>query len=444
RAEAVSWPVSISNELAVGITPVGPRTLRLGPARTAFADVISACPPSTLSAVASTGAAGVTGVPTIEAWNRVRFRFDGLGPFVYSVTVRSCEGSVDGTLDAAERGRQRHPIPTLATGPHSGHSPLGKAVQLVAHGTRGCVVTDAGELGCFKRVYRRTDLQRPRLLASWLDLGKLASPGTTAQIAGVGPSWCARAVDGEVWCWGDSGYGMFGDNRRHVDANAPAHVPLPSRAIDLAVSGQHACARVETGAVLCWGWNGYGQLGLGERNELVTVPREVPGFRGATMLALSRTSTCAVLAGGDVACAGRDKFAEIGVGPRWDRAGGAHAASGARRRGQGSAGDRGHRDVRRRRHRSSPHLGSGAGTATRARQLRATRRNHRVQRRHRLGVATNHHRSVARALGSNTAILGLEPRDHGSTVARYRSRSPPRFEMKTNSQPFAESAGSAS
>jgi len=315
RAEAVSWPVSISNELAVGITPVGPRTLRLGPARTAFAEVISACPPSTLSAVASAGGAGVTGVPTIEAWNRVRFRFEGLGPFIYSVTVRSCEGSVDGTLDAAERGGERHPIPTLATVPHSGQSPVGKAVQLVAHGTRGCVVTDAGEIGCFKRVYRRTDLQPPRLLASWLDLGKLASPGTTAQVAGVGPSWCARDVDGEVWCWGDSGYGMFGDNRRHVDANAPVHVPLPSRAIDLAVSGQHACARVETGAVLCWGWNGYGQLGLGERNESVTVPREVPGFRGATMLALSRTSTCAVLAGGDVACAGRDKFAEIGVGP---------------------------------------------------------------------------------------------------------------------------------
>ncbi|CAN5718499.1 hypothetical protein BH11MYX1_BH11MYX1_42950 [soil metagenome] len=319
RAEAVNWPVSISSisseKLAVGITAVGPRTIRLGPARTAFVDVISACPPSTLSAVASAGAAGATGAPTIQAWNRVRFRFDGLGPFSYGVTVDSCEGRIDGMLDVAEHEGERHPISTLETVTHASPAPIGKPVQLVAASTRGCVVTDAGELGCFQRVYQRTDLQPPRLLASWLDRGKLGSPGTTAQIAGVGPSWCARTIDGEAWCWGDSAYGMFGDNRRHVDANAAVRVPLPSRAIDLAVSGQHACARVETGAVLCWGWNGYGQLGLGERKELVTVPRDVPGFRGATMLALSRTSTCAVLAGGDVACAGRDKFAEIGVGP---------------------------------------------------------------------------------------------------------------------------------
>jgi len=188
RAEAVSWPVSVyaDDPLGVGITPVGPRTVRLGPPRTAFADVISNCLPSTLSAIASAGAASATSAPTIEAWNRVRFRFEGLGPFTYRVTVRSCDGTSDHTLDAAERGVERRL--TWATAPHPGHSPAGNAVQLVAHATRGCVVTDVGELGCFESVYRRTDLQPPRLLASWLDLGKLASPGTTAQIAGVGPS----------------------------------------------------------------------------------------------------------------------------------------------------------------------------------------------------------------------------------------------------------------
>ncbi len=63
-------------------------------------------------------------------------------------------------------------------------------------------------------------------------------------------------------CWGDNSVGQIG-NDSMVQANVPANVVGLSDAIAVSVGHLHSCAVRQTGAVVCWGAGGGGQLGDG-------------------------------------------------------------------------------------------------------------------------------------------------------------------------------------
>jgi alpha-tubulin suppressor-like RCC1 family protein len=119
---------------------------------------------------------------------------------------------------------------------------------------------------------------------------------------------CSVDRQGSVACWGSSSYGVLGlagptdDSSRDV----PVRVPLASSAVEVVVgSGGHACARLTTGAVHCWGHGENGQLGDGTKVDR-RAPAPVIGIEKVTRIGAGLGNTCALVQDGRVWCWGKD------------------------------------------------------------------------------------------------------------------------------------------
>jgi alpha-tubulin suppressor-like RCC1 family protein len=74
---------------------------------------------------------------------------------------------------------------------------------------------------------------------------------------------CALNTSGLVKCWGYNGYGALGDNTTTTTAT-PVELYNPGGKIKaIAAGGYHSCAVTTKGAIKCWGFNAYGELGDG-------------------------------------------------------------------------------------------------------------------------------------------------------------------------------------
>jgi alpha-tubulin suppressor-like RCC1 family protein len=148
-------------------------------------------------------------------------------------------------------------------------------------------------------------------------------------VACGGEHSCAVVGAGEVHCWGGNANGELGDGTT-VGRDVPAPVvtsvlgpPLAGVQV-LALGSRHGCAAIEGGNVRCWGDNEYGQLGdgTGASQTLPVAVATGPGggpLAGALALALGSFHSCAVVAGGEVRCWGRNASGELGDGTTSDR-----------------------------------------------------------------------------------------------------------------------------
>ncbi len=127
-----------------------------------------------------------------------------------------------------------------------------------------------------------------------------------AQIARGGRHNCAVLVDGTVRCWGSNDRGQLGNGT--VLWEDPDNPPRPVRdlsgAAEIALGGDHSCARIADGSVRCWGANDAGQLGDGT-TTMRTTPVRVVGLDGVVQISAGSAQTCARLRDGSVRCWGR-------------------------------------------------------------------------------------------------------------------------------------------
>lgn len=132
---------------------------------------------------------------------------------------------------------------------------------------------------------------------------------------------CAVLDGGAVRCWGVASSALGYDLGEPIgDDESPASVPpleLSGPAIAIDGGWSHMCALLEDGGVQCWGWNGKGQLGYGNWDEIGD--DEAPASAGTVKLgepAVAITAgpdhSCAVTASGALYCWGDDDSGQLG------------------------------------------------------------------------------------------------------------------------------------
>lgn len=130
---------------------------------------------------------------------------------------------------------------------------------------------------------------------------------------------------GALLCWGENGFGQLGLGDRDHRAAPQAVTAWPaaaSGAVTAVSAGRSYTCAVRNGALYCWGANEYGQLGLGKaaaaesRFGTPTLePRAVtlPGRGAVTAIATGWRHTCAVR-GGALYCWGDNAEGQLGLG----------------------------------------------------------------------------------------------------------------------------------
>ena len=134
-----------------------------------------------------------------------------------------------------------------------------------------------------------------------------------------------RSIDaGDIVCWGSGSHGQTGqgsstsygtDNNIQTATSINFNGTLMT---DVEVSQDHSCSISSSGDVYCWGYGGNGRLGYGNTNSLGDNSNELPfqtavDLEGsAKLIALTYTSTCAVMTDNEVYCWGFGGYGRTG------------------------------------------------------------------------------------------------------------------------------------
>lgn len=201
---------------------------------------------------------------------------------------------------------------------------------MAAGGSHSCALVGAGAVRCWglnasgQLGYGNTT-NLTVVLNVDLTLGALA----TLLVAGEDHN-CALLDDGKVRCWGRNNRGQlgYGNTDNIGDDESPGSVvPVPitpqgipdgTAITDIALGHSHSCVLYETGDLLCWGDNFYGQLGQGDTETIgdtETLATLFPVDVGDDVddIALGKQHTCAMMSG-EIKCWGRNLYGQLGRG----------------------------------------------------------------------------------------------------------------------------------
>jgi cysteine-rich repeat protein len=140
-------------------------------------------------------------------------------------------------------------------------------------------------------------------------------PGAVEQVVAGQDHNCALA-GGQVYCWGEAGFGQLGQNNE-TDSDTALLVPGLVDIVQIAAGYNYSCARNAAGDMWCWGDSIDGQLGDGGRVVTgLTEVRSPTPFRvasGVTNMVAGNRITCVETASG-WSCVGRRSAGQLGNG----------------------------------------------------------------------------------------------------------------------------------
>jgi alpha-tubulin suppressor-like RCC1 family protein len=166
------------------------------------------------------------------------------------------------------------------------------------------------------------------------------------QLQAAGSSTCGLTVAGEAYCWGDRHY--LGDSTYTAHQPLPIRVPVPALDVfdsanddpcgitpakqlycwtnkvelvakagavsQVSVGGTHVCFTRLDGAILCYGDNKYGQLGIG--NNIAQSTPVAPAGHTFAKISAGAGHTCGVTTNGATYCWGYGYYGQLGNGGR--------------------------------------------------------------------------------------------------------------------------------
>jgi alpha-tubulin suppressor-like RCC1 family protein len=199
---------------------------------------------------------------------------------------------------------------------------LGDGVAAIAGGgDYTCALTDGGGVKCW-------GVNGSGQLGDGTTTNRLTPVGVSGLASGVAAitagtfNTCALMSAGGVKCWGDNGYGDLGDGQRcgRYSCSTPVDVSgLSSGVVAVAAGGGNACALTSARSAKCWGQNDYGEIGDGTTTNRLT-PVAVTGLAGGLKaLAGGVFHTCALTGGGGVKCWGLNGTGQLGDGTTTSR-----------------------------------------------------------------------------------------------------------------------------
>jgi alpha-tubulin suppressor-like RCC1 family protein len=141
---------------------------------------------------------------------------------------------------------------------------LSNVVSISAGFHHYCALKADGTVSCWGRNYEGqvedgggADISAPTVVSGFAESPKALVSGTYHN--------CVLTASGNVYCWGGNSYGETGV--ADGDAGKIATPAIVSSLSDIRALfhgiGNHACAIRSDGSLVCWGWDGLGQLGDG-------------------------------------------------------------------------------------------------------------------------------------------------------------------------------------
>ncbi|MAK78181.1 MAG: hypothetical protein CL992_02785 [Euryarchaeota archaeon] len=136
-------------------------------------------------------------------------------------------------------------------------------------------------------------------------------------VAADGHQTCAIMVNGSLWCWGLNSQGQLGiGTTEKMYTPQPVDLGPDRYATAVTIGNSHTCAITNDSAILCWGWNNFGQLGTNSSSSSELSPQEVPLSQGLVPISLAagNAHTCSVMSNGSLWCWGLNNFGQNGLG----------------------------------------------------------------------------------------------------------------------------------
>jgi alpha-tubulin suppressor-like RCC1 family protein len=203
--------------------------------------------------------------------------------------------------------------------------PMTNATQLCAGSDHSCALFSDGTIECWG------DNSLGQLGLGSLSPTYLTEPSWTRAVTGISHTavaitcgyyhTCAQLADGTAKCWGYNYNGQLGNggSLSTTPVTTPTTVIAAGGGVSsgfrsLAAGPYHTCGVLASGLVQCWGWDQYGQIGLGTTAPARSAPL-IPTLAGgltARSMGLGYMHSCAVMSNGTAQCWGNNASSQLG------------------------------------------------------------------------------------------------------------------------------------
>jgi alpha-tubulin suppressor-like RCC1 family protein len=195
-------------------------------------------------------------------------------------------------------------VPVPVSGDH-------RFAMISAGGEHTCGVTSEGDTYCWGRgtegqLGTGDALTRPSPV-------RLASGVAFNVISAGAGHTCGITAEGRAYCWGAGAVGQLGTGTL-LNATSPTPVQVEARFTGVSAGEEHTCGVTTTGRIYCWGHNNFGRLGRQSLPAAQPQPAPVDGDIEFDVVSAGRLHTCGIARNGALYCWGFGGFGQLGNG----------------------------------------------------------------------------------------------------------------------------------